>query len=202
MPIFTCARARPMVRTNSAMRCSWAALDLLVEMERRWRAARAAVAAGRRRTSRTPAAVDLLAAVPLVSATTLAAALDLSVKAAGAILDELVRRGVAVEVTHRHSRRLFGLAGLAPLREAAAPPRRPVPGRGRGRPRARTPEVEALPAAETMPPLPPASPLARPAFDYGELAAAMQAVDAALRTARAGLARAAGSGGTDDEETG
>ncbi|MXP65647.1 hypothetical protein E0493_20055, partial [Roseomonas sp. M0104] len=104
-----------------------AALDLLVEMERRWRAARAAVAAGRRRTSRTPAAVDLLAAVPLVSATTLAAALGLSVKAAGAILDDLVRRGVAVEVTHRHSRRLFGLAGLAPLRAAAAAPRRPVP---------------------------------------------------------------------------
>jgi len=183
-----------------------AALDLLVEMERRWRAARAAVAAGRRRTSRTPAAVDLLAAVPLVSATTLAAALGLSVKAAGAILDELVRRGAAVEVTHRHSRRLFGLAGLVPLREAAAPPRRPVPGRGRGRgrgrPRARPPETEAQPEAETVPPLPPAAPLARPAFDYGELAAAMQAVDAALRTARAGLARAAGSGGTDDNAAG
>ncbi|HWX50735.1 MAG TPA: hypothetical protein VNZ61_22025 [Roseomonas sp.] len=179
-----------------------AALDLLVEMERRWHAARAAVAAGRRRTSRTPAAVDLLAAVPLVSATTLAAALGLSVKAAGAILDELVRRGVAVEVTHRHSRRLFGLAGLAPLREAAAPPRRPVPGRGRGRPRALPPETEALPAAEAMPPLPPAAPLARPAFDYSELAAAMQAVDAALRTARAGLTRVAGSGGSGDNAAG
>ena len=179
-----------------------AALDLLVEMEQRWRAARAAVATGRRRTSRTPAAVDLLAAVPLVSATTLAAALDLSVKAAGAILDDLVRHGVAVEVTHRHSRRLFGLAGLAPLRAAAAPPRRPLPGRGRGRPRAMPPETEPLPAAETMPPLPPAAPLARPAFDYGELAAAMQAVDAALRTARAGLARAAGSGGAEDDAAG
>src|SRR3954451_8104901 len=112
-----------------------AALDLLIDMERRWLAARAAVAAGRRRTSRAPAAVDLLAAVPLISATTLAAALAMSVNAACAILDELVRREVAVEVTHRHSRRLFGLAGLAPLRQAAAPPRRPLPGRGRGRPR-------------------------------------------------------------------
>ncbi|MBY0334834.1 MAG: hypothetical protein K2X49_29650, partial [Acetobacteraceae bacterium] len=105
-----------------------AVLDLLLEMERRWLAARAKVAAGRRRNSRAPAAVDLLAAVPLVSATTLAAALGLSVKAACGILDDLVRLEVSVEVTHRHSRRLFGLAGLAPLRAAAAPPRRPVPG--------------------------------------------------------------------------
>ncbi|MFZ6765246.1 hypothetical protein [Pseudoroseomonas sp. WGS1072] len=179
-----------------------AVLDLLFEMERRWRAARAAVAAGRRRTSRTPAAVDLLAAVPLVSATTLAAALGLSVKAACAILDDLVRRGVAVEVTHRHSRRLFGLAGLAPLRKAAAPPRRPLPGRGRGRPRTLPPETEAPPAAETVPPLVPIAPLAHAIFDYGDLAAAMQAVDTALRTARAGLARAAGRGGTEDDAVG
>ena len=114
-------------------------------------AARAAVAAGRRRTSRTPAAVDLLAAVPLVSATTLAAALEMSVKAACAILDELVRLEVAVEVTHRHSRRLFGLAGLAPLRQAAAPPRRPLPGRGRGRPREVPAVVEVPP--EVLPPV-------------------------------------------------
>ncbi|MDJ0391618.1 hypothetical protein QMO56_26300 [Roseomonas sp. E05] len=142
--------------------------------------------------------MDLLAALPLVSATTLAAALGLSVNAAGAILGDLVRRGAAVEVTHRRSRRLFGLAGLAPLREAAAPPRRSVPGRGRLR--AVPPETEARPAAEAVPPLPPTAPLARPAFDYGELAAAMQAVDAAIRTARAGLTRAAGIGGADDDD--
>ena len=43
-------------------------LDLLVALERAWRAARRAVA-GRRRHSRAAAAVDLLAAAPLVSAT-------------------------------------------------------------------------------------------------------------------------------------
>ena len=179
-----------------------AALDLLVEMERRWLAARAAVAAGRRRTSRAPAAVDLLAAIPLVSATTLAAALAMSVKAACAILDELVRREVAVEVTHRHSRRLFGLAGLAPLRQAAAPPRRPLPGRGRGRPRELPAVVEEPP--EVLPPasLPRAGPLERRAFDYGDLEAAMQAMDAAIRKARAGLARVAGTARADDDAAG
>ncbi|MDO9713109.1 hypothetical protein [Paracraurococcus lichenis] len=167
---------------------------LRAALVRRWLAARAAVAAGRRSTSRAPAAVDLLAAVPLVSATTLAAALGMSVKAACAILDELVRLEVAVEVTHRHSRRLFGLAGLAPLRQAAAPPRRPLPGRGRGRPREVPAAVEVPP--EVVTPAPPlrAGPLERRAFDYGDLEAAMQAVDAAIRKTRAGLARLAGSG--------
>jgi hypothetical protein len=37
-------------------------------------------------------------------------------------------------VTHRSKRRLYGLKDLAPLREEASPPRRPTPGRGRGRP--------------------------------------------------------------------
>jgi hypothetical protein len=170
-------------------------------MERRWLAARAAVAAGRRRTSRAPAAVDLLAAVPLVSATTLAAALAMSVKAACAILDELVRLEVAVEVTHRHSRRLFGLAGLAPLRQAAAPPRRPLPGRGRGRPR-EVPAVVEVPPEVLPPSLSRAGPLERPAYDYGDLEAAMQAVDEAIRKARAGLARVAGTGRTDDDAAG
>ncbi|MDO9714068.1 hypothetical protein [Paracraurococcus lichenis] len=178
------------------------ALDLLIEMERRWLAARAAVATGRRSTSRAPAAVDLLAAVPLVSATTLAAALGMSVKAACAILDELVRLEVAVEVTHRHSRRLFGLAGLAPLRQAAAPPRRPLPGRGRGRPREVPAALEVPPEVVTPAPPPRPGPLERRAFDYGDLEAAMQAVDAAIRKTRAGLARLAGSGPADADGAG
>lgn len=176
-----------------------AALDLLIEMERRWLAARAAVAPGRRSTSRAPAAVDLLAAVPLVSATTLAAALEMSVRAACAILDELVRLEVAVEVTHRHSRRLFGLAGLAPLRQATAPPLRSVPGQGRGRPRKAPAVME--PPPEVLPPasLPRAGPIERRAFDYGDLEAAMQAMDAAIRKTRAGLARVDGAGRADDD---
>jgi len=66
-----------------------------------------------------------------------------------------------------------------------------------------------VPPAVEVPPevLPPASlsragPLERPAYDYGDLEAAMQAVDEAIRKARAGLARVAGTGRTDDDAAG
>jgi hypothetical protein len=51
-------------------------------------------------------------------------------------LDGFVAAGVAVEVTHRSKRRLFGLAGLAPLRTVVRPPYRPDP---RARPSAARP---------------------------------------------------------------
>ena len=117
-----------------------AGLALLRRLEQGWRQAHAAVA-GRRRNSHAPAAVELLAAAPLLSAAGLAAALAVSVRTATALLDELTTLGVAVEVTRRRKRRLWGLAGLAPLREATAAPRRPTPGRGRGRPRCRAEEA-------------------------------------------------------------
>lgn len=97
------------------------ARQLLRELERAWFEARASVA-GRRRDSRVIAVVDLMAAVPLVSATTLARALSLAVKTAIGLLDSLVAAGVAVEVTHRAKRRMFGLRGLAPLKDAVRPP--------------------------------------------------------------------------------
>jgi hypothetical protein len=165
-------------------------LDLLLDLERGWSAARRAVAGRHRRHARTPAAVDLLAAVPLLSATTLAGALDISIKSALEILDGLLRAGVAVEVTGRAARRLFGLRGLAPLAAAVAPPRRPEPGRGRGRPR-RAPPAEA---AEPPPPLAPPGPVERRAFDYGDLDAAMAAVEEAVRRARRNLDALAGRG--------
>ena len=62
------------------------------------------------------------------------------------LLDGFCAQGIAIEVTHRSKRRLFGLAGLAPLRDEVSPPRRPEPGRGRGRPPAIQKDV-ALPAA-------------------------------------------------------
>jgi hypothetical protein len=68
---WTPARWRPALLRALADEAE-AALDLLPGLERGWSAARRAVA-GRRRHSRTPAAVDLLAAAPLLSATTLAA---------------------------------------------------------------------------------------------------------------------------------
>src|SRR3954452_10141077 len=54
------------------------ALDMLFAMDRAWLAARAAMA-GRRRHSRAPAAVEFLAARPLVSATSLATGLSMAV---------------------------------------------------------------------------------------------------------------------------
>ncbi|GAB0114314.1 hypothetical protein [Acidisoma sp. C75] len=84
------------------------ALDLLSPLERAWFAARNGVA-GRRRDSHDAAAVDLLAATPMLSATTLAGILKIAVKTAIQILDRLVAAGIVVEVTHRSKRRLFGL---------------------------------------------------------------------------------------------
>jgi len=160
------------------------ALDLLVALERAWRAARQAVA-GRRRHSRAAAAVDLLAATPLLSASSLAAGLGMAVTNATRLFDQFCAAGITVEVTHRARRRLFGLAGLAPLRDQIAPPRRPEPGRGRGRPR-------LLPGAEdaaTGPPpaLPPLAPLERHRVDYNDLDQAMAQLDTVIRQARRAL---------------
>src|SRR5271169_5894443 len=108
-------------------------LALLGMLERHWFAARTAVA-GRRRDSRAAAAIDMLAAAPLISATSLGQALDMATNNATRLLDGFVVLGVASEVTHRSKRRLYGLKHLAPLREAAAAPRHPMPGRRPGRP--------------------------------------------------------------------
>ena len=108
-----------------------AGIALLRRLERQWLAARAAIR-GRRRDSHAAAAVDILAAAPIVSATSLAHSLDIAIKNAAALLDVFVARGIAIEVTHRSKRRLFGLKHLAPLRDTAAPPRRALRHRGRG----------------------------------------------------------------------
>ena len=156
------------------------ALQLLIDLERAWLAARRAVA-GRRRNSRAAAAVDLLAAAPLVSATSLAAGLDMAVKNATALLDDFCAAGLTIEVTHRAKRRLFGLIGLAPLRDAVRPPDRPEPGRGRGRP----PLLPEAPVtAPSLPPPPLLTPLDRRAFDYSDLALWMTHLDQTIRHAR------------------
>ena len=159
-------------------------LDLLFDMDRTWLAARRSVA-GRRRNSRAALAIDVMAATPLISTSTLAGAIGMSIKNAGMLLDRFCADAVAVEVTHRSARRLFGLAGLAPLREAVQPPRRPVPGRGRGRPRllpeAQEPDVPAAP-------LPPMTRFERPAIDYSALDAAMAFAEQTIRRTRHRLA--------------
>jgi hypothetical protein len=157
------------------------ALDLLFAMERSWFTARRSVAA-RRRDSHDARAVDVLAATPLLSATTLARILGIAVKNAIRILGALESAGIAIEVTHRSKRRLFGLAGLAPLRDAVRPPYRPDPSIGRGRPRFQREEKPE----ETSPP-PPLTPLERRAFDYTLLEEGMAQLDAVVRNSRQAL---------------
>jgi len=157
------------------------ALQLLLDLERSWFAARRTVA-GRRRHSRAAAAVDILAAAPVISATSLAAGLGMAVKNAALLLDTFCTAGIAVEVTHRSKRRLFSLASLAPLREVVRPPYRPEPGRGRGRPR--SDESAAEPESVVVPVLPPLTPLDRRALDYSDLTHWMTHMDATIRQVR------------------
>jgi hypothetical protein len=179
------------------------ALQLLLDMERRWVSARAAVA-GRRRTSRAVLAVDVLAAAPLISATTLAAAIGMSVKNAIALLDGFLAAGIVVEVTHRAKRRLFGLEGLAPLRDQVAPPRRPEPGRGRGRPPLQDSDAETAsppPPSPPSPPLgPPLGPIERRSLDYSDLAHWMAHADQVVRTTRRALEQLTQGSRTAPEE--
>ena len=151
--------------------------QLLMDLERAWFSARAAMA-GRRRDSHAAAAVDVLAAVPLISATSLAAGLGMAVKNAIRLLDGLVDAGVAVEVTHRSKRRLFGLNAMAALAEAVRPPYRPEPGRGRGRPPTLAADDDI---AAPPPPLPPLTPIERRAFDYSALEHCMAQLELSIR---------------------
>ena len=160
-------------------------LETLRSLERSWFAARRN-ASGRRSTSRASLAIDVIAATPLISATTLAGAIGMSIKSATELLDRFVANGAAVEVTHRSARRLFGLAGLAPLREVTTPPRRPLAGRGRGRPRL-APE-DGIQATAAPEPLPPAVRFERPKIDYSALEAAMAHCDQTIRDTRRRLA--------------
>ncbi len=159
-------------------------LDLLYNMERAWFAARRACA-GRRKDSHAAAVVDVLAAAPVISATTLAGVLGIAVKNAIRLLDELVAGGIAVEVTHRAKRRLFALAGLAPLRDIVRPPYRPDPNRGRGQPRHGI-EEDFVDSTPLLPQL--LTPLERHAFEYNALEEAMAHLDTVVRRARDVLA--------------
>jgi hypothetical protein len=161
-------------------------IALLRQIERHWFAARRAVA-GRRRDSHAAAAIDLLAAAPLLSATSLAQLLGIAIKNAIRLLDGFVVLGVATEVTHRSKRRLYGLKHLAPLHEAAAPPRRPQPGRRPGRP-----SIAPIVGCEgdnpvmtpVLAPSPPLPALVRHEFDFSELDRLLDLTDRAIRHAQ------------------
>lgn len=95
-----------------------------------------------RRNSHAAAAIDLLAATPPISATTLTAALAVAVKTAVRPLDGLIAVGIAVEVTRRSMRRLFRLKGLERLAKTVRPPHRPIVARAE-------PDVVAEPRGAT-----------------------------------------------------
>jgi hypothetical protein len=139
-------------------------LQLLTDMEHAWFRARTLMS-DRRSNSRAAMAVDMLAAAPVASASTLAAGLDMAVQNASALLQDFCRAEIAVEVTHRSKRRLHSLATLAPVRDRVAPPRRPEPGRGRGRP----PKYGDDDTPFVPTPLPPVSMLDRRVFDCSDL---------------------------------
>jgi len=165
-------------------------LQLLRVLERDWHAGRHAVR-DRRRGSYAAAAVDALAAAPVLSATTLAAALGIAPKNAGHLLENFTILGIAVEVTHRSKRRLYGLKHLAPLRETTALALRPAMTRDRGRPRESVPlSGEAVPPAPPPARIAPSPPLPHAAldeFEFAELDGWMAAIDEAIRRAQLAL---------------
>jgi hypothetical protein len=148
--------------------------DMVHTLERAWRDARAQ-AGNQRRNSKAALAIDIIAAHPVISATTLATKLSVSVQAAYVLLERFLERGLVIDVTHRAARRLFALKDLAPLREAVRVPKKPVPGRKRGRPRLgeeAAPDVQSVAVAEeTFRPLPRWQP------DFSELEAAISDVE-------------------------
>lgn len=150
--------------------------EMLRDLERGWLEARDKIR-WRRSNSRAARAVDLLAAAPLLSATTLAGAIGMSIKCAGEMLEQFATSGVVVEVTHRSARRLFGLGTLAPMRDVVQLPYRPSVSRRRGRP-----SREVVP--EVMEEKRVLSPLERKVFDYGDLEAAIAQLDVTISDAR------------------
>ena len=165
-------------------------MEMLRCLERGWVAARAKVPA-QRSTSRAALAVDVMAATPLISATTLAKAIGMSIKSTTDLLDRFVVSEIAVEVTHRSARRLFGLVGMAPVRDVTTAPRRPLAGRCRGRPRAEQP-----PEADLAPPvpLPPMTRFQRPPIDYAALEESIAQCDQVIRETRRRLQGVAATG--------
>ena len=177
--------------------------DLLLTMEREWRGARLRVdhRAGARSNSRLPAAVDLLAASPLLSISALAEALGCSVEGASRMLEALVQLEVAAEVTGRTgrgARRLYGLKRLLPIRAETTAVRRRARGGQRGRPkRVLIPPFAELAdepkAAEVTPDAEPAEParLAAVSFDFDALDRLIAAADERTRGVRRLLDRIA-----------
>src|SRR5580692_870414 len=125
----------------------------------------------------------MLAAAPLISATSLAKGLGMAAKNALELLTGFCADEIVIEVTHRSKRRLFGLVGLAPLRDEISPPRRPEPGRGRGRPPSI--RIDAGPLPVSLPPSEhPITPIERRSINYSDLEGAMAHLELTIRDTR------------------
>lgn len=151
----------------------------VIGIERQWHHARAH-SGGRRCNSRAGTAIDLIAAFPLLSATRLAGLLGVSVKSAYLLLERFLAEGLITEVTHRTTRRLFALRGFEPLREVVRPPKRPVAGRKRGRPRRDDGGLSTDLAEERKNAQPIPAPLGPLTIDYTTLDEAIALTDAAI----------------------
>jgi len=134
-----------------------------------------------------------MAAAPIVSPTSLAHSLDIAVKNAATLLDGFVARGIAIEVTHRSKRRLFGLKHLAPLRAEAAPPRRALRRGALGAMRPGSAADDDA-APDTPPPVREPlrlTPLERTEFEFSDLDDWMREADQVIRRSQAILDRLA-----------
>jgi hypothetical protein len=106
----------------------------------------------------------------------------MAVKNVVALLDPFALTEIVVEVTHRSKRRLFGLAGLAPLRGEVAPLARPEPGREPGRLTAIRQAAAALPPCHWR--IGPLTPIEHKAIDYSDLEHWMAHADPVVRDTR------------------
>jgi hypothetical protein len=158
------------------------ARQMLLDMERAWFSARRAVA-GRRSNSRAAAAIDMLAAAPLISATSLATGLGMAVKNALELLTGFCADGITIEVTHRSKAAAVrvGGSGAAPRRDfAAAPPgARPWPGTT-----AHDPVGGGAATCGSAATGAPMTPLERRAIDYSELEQGMAHLEQVIRDTR------------------
>ncbi|MCX2567398.1 hypothetical protein OQ496_13155 [Acetobacter suratthaniensis] len=148
--------------------------DMVHTLERSWRNARAQ-AGDQRRNSKAALAIDIIAAHPVISASTLAARLSVSVQAACVLLERFGERGLVVDVTRRSARRLFALKDLAPLRDTVQPRAQVMSGRRRGRPRASADTDDS--SIEGKGTVHDFMPVEQWAPDYSELEAAITEID-------------------------
>jgi len=157
-------------------------LRILSRLEHAWRQAREHLGT-RRRNSRAGAALEAIAGAPLISVATLASHLEMAPKNVLVLLAQFVEAGIVIEVTHRRAHRLYGLSGMTPLRDEVALPRRARRGES-----VMTVLDNGIIGQETQVTLPGFTPTKRWQPDFGDLEAAMQQADTAIRQAQRKMA--------------